>query len=47
MGNKDTRLTKRLTIRMDDELYERICNGAKTARVSQVEYARRLLKKAR
>ena len=47
MGRKETRLTKRLTIRMDDELYEMICNGAKTARISQVEYARRLLKKGK
>ena len=47
MGRKDTRLTKRLTIRMDDELYERICNGAKTARISQVEFTRRLLKKGK
>ena len=39
-----TRLTKRLTIRMDEELYEKICNGARAARISQVEYARYLLK---
>ena len=39
-----TKLTKRLTIRMDEALYEKICNGARTARVSQVEYARYLLK---
>ena len=39
-----TKLTKRLTIRMDEALYEKICNGARTARVSQVEYARHLLK---
>ena len=47
MGRKEARLTKRLTIRMDDELYNMICNGAKAMRISPVEYARRILKKGK
>ncbi len=47
MRRKEARLSKRLTIRMDDDLYERICTGANAARISQVEYARRLLKKGK
>ena len=47
MGRKDARLTKRLTIRMDDDLYEKICYGAKAARLSQVEYTRCLLRKGK
>ena len=32
---------------MDDELYEKIANGAKAGNLSQVEFARQLLKKGK
>lgn len=47
MGRKEARLTKRLTIRMDDELYDMICSGAKAIQISPVEYARRILRKGK
>ena len=41
------RFDKRITIRMDDKLYSKIDNGAKVARIPQVEFARRLLDKGK
>lgn len=46
MKKKDT-YTHRITIRMDDDLYMKIVNGAKACGISQVEYARQLLKRGR
>ncbi|MCR4622574.1 MAG: plasmid mobilization relaxosome protein MobC [Clostridiales bacterium] len=37
----------RITIRMDDVLYNKICNGAKASMIPQVEFARRLLTKGK
>lgn len=36
-----------ITIRMDDEMYNRICNGARNACLSQVEYVRQMLTKGK
>lgn len=46
MKKKDT-YTHRITIRLDDDLYMKIVNGAKASGISQVEYARQLLKRGR
>lgn len=46
MKKQDT-YTHRITIRMDDALYMKIVNGAKASGISQVEYARQLLKRGR
>ena len=46
MKKKDT-YTHRITIRLDDDLYMKIVNGAKASGISQVEYARRLLKRGK
>ena len=46
MRKKDT-YTHRITIRLDDDLYMKIVNGAKASGISQVEYARQLLKRGR
>ena len=46
LKKKDT-YTHRITIRMDDDLYMKIVNGAKASGISQVEYARQLLKRGR
>lgn len=40
-------LTHRITIRMDDDLYRKITDGAKSGKMPQVEFARRLLQKGR
>ena len=44
---KKENLTHRITIRLDDALYMKIVNGANNAAISQVEYARKLLKNGR
>ena len=46
MKKKDT-YTHRITIRLDDDLYSKIVNGAKASGISQVEYARQLLKRGK
>ena len=46
MKKKDT-YTHRITIRLDDDLYMKIINGAKASGISQVEYVRQLLKRGR
>jgi len=46
LKKKDT-YTHRITIRLDDDLYMKIVNGAKASGISQVEYARQLLKRGR
>lgn len=46
MKKKDT-YTHRITIRLDDDLYMKIVNGAKASGISQVEYARQLLKQGK
>lgn len=43
MKKQNARLTHRITIRMDDALYNLITENAKQAGLSQVEYARRTL----
>jgi len=46
LKKKDT-YTHRITIRLDDDLYMKIVNGAKASGISQVEYARQLLKQGK
>ena len=43
MKKQNARLTHRITIRMDDALYNLTTENAKQAGLSQVEYARRML----
>jgi len=46
LKKKDT-YTHRITIRLDDDLYMKIVNGAKASGISQVEYARQLLNRGK
>ena len=47
MNRKEERLNRLISFRLDDNLYERICNDAKEARLPRGKYIRKQLEKGR